>query len=109
MDKIESDRIKLQRQINKILSDPFWIPTLATDKAYVTTHDDCEGDFESGYLNVYFSKDGDAWIETHGKSLRFRTWGGGGRFLKIRNALLLLAEAIRQEGVEPNLKEKNHE
>ena len=75
-----------------------WPQHLETNHAYVTTHDDNDGDAQSGLLRVTFSPDGDAWIHTVGDSLRFRTWGGGGRFLKIRNALLLLAEAIRQEG-----------
>jgi hypothetical protein len=96
-------RESLQKRIDAILSEPFWPPNLKTDVAYTSTHDDNDGDIKSGYLTVMFSCDGDAWIETYGQhSLRFRMpILGGGAFPKIRNALLLLAEAIRQEGISP--------
>jgi len=93
-----------QEQIDKVLSDFYWPPNLVAGHLYVTTHDDNEGDPLSGQLKVVFGPDGDGWIEiTHkgrrpGGGLRFRTFGGGGKYLKVRNALLLLAEAIRQEG-----------
>lgn len=92
-----------QKIIDKVLGTPFWPPDLETQKAYVTTHDDNDGDPLSGLLQVTFTIDGDAWISIQSergstKALRFRTWGGGGKYLKIRNALLLLADAIRQEG-----------
>jgi len=87
-----------QKQIDKVLTEIFWPPNLET-KAYITTHDDNDGEPKSGMLCVAFSCDGDAWIEIIGqRQLRFRTMDGGGKFLKIRNALLLLADAIRQEG-----------
>ena len=105
MDELETNRIKLQKRINKILSDPIWPPNLKTGLTYSTTHDDNEGDSLSGFLSVWFTCDGDAWIKTESKnrsSLRFRMpLCGGGHYPKIRNALLLLAEAIRQEGLEP--------
>lgn len=96
----EKYRRNLQRRITRILSDPFWPPKLEL-KDYATTHDDNDGKPASGFLTVAFSKDGDAWIETFGGVLRFRSVIGGSRFPKIRNALLLLAEAIRQEGISP--------
>lgn len=94
-----------QKDIDRILSGYFWPEHIDTRTPYTTTHDDNEGDPKSGYLTVMFSPDGDAWIETTKErrgQLRFRVpEQGGGKFPKIRNALLLLAEAIRQEGKEP--------
>lgn len=99
----------LQERIDKILTDHFWPPNLTTkDVVYRTTHDDNEGEPSSGFVSVMFSVDGDAWIEIGGKdgraspTLRYRMpITGGGRFPRVRNALLLLAEAIRQEGEDP--------
>ena len=88
-----------QKQIDKVLSEPYWPPNLQTGQSYVTTHDDNDGDPKSGMLCVQFSVDGDAWIEIIGRGpLRFRMMDGGGKFTKIRNAILLLSEAIRQDG-----------
>jgi len=93
-----------QKKIDAVLTEYFWPPNL-TNQTYITTHDDHDGEPTSGMLSVVFSCDGDAWIKTYGRhSLRFRTLGGGGQFPKIRNALLLLADAIRQEGQDPTEK-----
>ena len=92
------------KDINNVLDSYFWPETLDTCRIYSTTHDDHGGKPESGILCVQFSQDGDAWINiksdrsTNGL-LRFRMpMQGGGKYPKIRNALLILAEAIRQEG-----------
>jgi hypothetical protein len=89
----------LQVDIDEILSGMFWPEHLKTNKSYVVTHDDNDGDSESGFMNVIFSADGDAWISVNCKKmLRYRMpFDGGGKYPKVRNALLLLAEAIRQE------------
>jgi hypothetical protein len=98
-----SDSKKLQKRIDKILTDPFWPPNLKTNVTYMTTHDDNDGDPSSAFMCVTFSVDGDAWIQTYGRrDLRYRQpIFGGGRFPRIRNALLLLAEAIRLDGILP--------
>ena len=96
-----------QKTLDKVLTEPYWPQTLKTGEEYITTHDDHEGEPMSGTLHVQFSIDGDAWIRICGKdrpspALRFRMPGiGGGKFKRVRNALLLLAEAIRQEGENP--------
>ena len=91
-----------QKDLDKILNGYFWPKKLKGRDSYLTTHDDNDGDPSSGYLAIEFSNDGDAWIKTSGPMLRYRMPGiGGGKSPKIRNALLLLAEAIRQEGQEP--------
>jgi hypothetical protein len=87
------------KQINKALTDFYWPPQLDSDRAYITTHDDNDGDPLSGFMSLIFDQCGDAHLQVTGRSLRFRTMGGGGRFPKIRNALLLLAVAIKEEGV----------
>lgn len=90
-----------QNQTDKLLDKPFWPPNLEADRYYITTHDDHDGEPKTGYLSVSVDHMGDAYIRVHGESLRFRTLCGGGKFPKIRAALVLLAEAIRQEGEDP--------
>lgn len=85
--------------INKVLTEIYWPPQLDAERVYVTTHDDNDGDPLSGFISLIFDQCGDAHLQVVGRSLRFRTFGGGGRFPKIRNALLLLAVAIKEEGV----------
>jgi len=86
------------KQIEKILETPFWPQNIETMKPYFITHDDCDGDKSEG-LRVTISNDGDVWIsDTINRpmtSCRFRTHGGGGRSLRVRNALLILAMAIK--------------
>lgn len=90
-----------ERQVGKamdtLLEGAYWPGTLVSRTAYVRVQDDCDGDL-SQCLSVGFSQDGDAWIQTHGPmTLRFRSLGGGGMSLRVRNALLVLAEAIRRD------------
>jgi len=63
-----------------------------------------EDDSYSGSITVVFSVDGDAWIgfnpdpeEFSHRSFRFRTSGGGGRSLRVRKALMVLAMAIKAD------------
>jgi len=88
----------MQQQINEILGKDFWPENLKTNVAYVTTHDDNDGDPTSGFLGISIDSQGDANVWIKGSQLRFRISDGGGKFHKIRNALLILADAIRQEG-----------
>lgn len=95
----ENDPAKLVKKIDKILDSYFWLPTLAAPESFKTTHDDNDGDPSSGFLTVTIGMDGDLWIKTHGPALRFRMpMSGGGKFHRIRNALLILAHAIKKEG-----------
>jgi hypothetical protein len=80
-----------------MLNDCVFPPNLHAD-TFITTHDDNDGDPASGQLIVSIDEFGDVHLSMIGRYLRFRTFSGGGKFLKIRNALLLLADAIRQEG-----------
>jgi len=91
---------EIQKAVSKVLTNHYWLPTLDINTCYSRRHDDTDGDF-GGNIFVTFSKDGDAWIrvDTSGV-LRFRTGDGGGQSLKTRAALLILAEAIRQDNIE---------
>lgn len=91
--------------VQALLETPFWLPTLTTMNTYARLHDDHDGTKE-GVLNVVFSPDGDAHVWIAGidgrvsQSLRFRNYGGGGVSLRTRNALLVLAEAMRLDSEE---------
>jgi len=92
-----SNQDKVSRDVSRILKKDFWLPGLVVGECYRRLHDDNDGEKE-GYVIVGFLPDGDAWIttdKTRGSGLRFRTSFGGGRSLRVRNALLILAEAIR--------------
>ena len=82
--------------VKELLDTPFWLTTLKTDTTYFRTHDDCDGDLSQG-IGVAIDQQGDVWIGMGNESRRFRTYGGGGMSLRVRNALLVLAEAIRQD------------
>ena len=84
-----------QNQLMEFLDQPFWPEGLDTTTRYFRTEDDCDGGLHEG-LVVTFSEDGDAWIQTIGSS-RFRTGLGGGRSLRVRAAILLLAMAIQAD------------
>jgi hypothetical protein len=90
----------IKKAVNGLLEGAFWIPTLSSEGVYIRRSDDANGD--AGFnqeLQVTFSPDGDAWIILPFSmySLRFRTYFGGGISLRTRNALLVLAEAIRRD------------
>ena len=101
--KLQEHREKID-QIHELLEQPFWPETIESNKRYFITHDDNDGDKSKG-LEVAFSIDGDAWIDTTCPNpfdaCRFRTHGGGGRNQRVRNALLILAEAIRLDNEGP--------
>lgn len=94
IEKIE----KLVKDSRRVLESPFWIPELKTDTSYQRLHDDHDGTQE-GRIMVSFLPGGDAVVVTDGRRrgepLRFRTPGGGGTSLRVRNALMLLAWAIK--------------
>ena len=86
--------------VRKLLDDGLsWPPELSADTMYERIHDDNDGTGE-GCIRVGFTPDGDAWITTdkhHGQVLRFRTALGGGNSVRVRNALVLLALAIKRD------------
>ena len=81
--------------VKRLLEEPFWIPTIESDKVYSRIRDDDDGTL-TGELSVFFDMVGDAYISVGlGETFRFRTYGGGGRSERTRTALMILAEAIR--------------
>lgn len=91
--------LALDRALNTLLERPYWLQTLETRDTYTRRHDDTDGRRDSEQdLVVTFGPDGDAWIEAGaGKALRFRTWAGGGQSMRVRAAMMVLAEAIRRD------------
>jgi hypothetical protein len=75
-----------------------WPEGLEARERYERLHDDHDGTGQ-GKLVVVIGEDGDAWVDVQGKrpmeTLRFRTHQGGGRSVRVRNALLMLAFAIK--------------
>lgn len=90
----------LVQYIHKILTSYFWPPSLHTTEIYERQHDDTDGEIGEGYLTVEFNSVGDAFVGVDGKTLRFRMNNGGGKSPCVRNALLVLAEAIRLDNEE---------
>ena len=91
-----------EEMVKKILETPFWIDTLGTEEVYQRVHDDHDGTFE-GRICISISSDGDVWLSTdkhRGPPLRFRCELGGGASPRVRNALLILAEAIRLDNLD---------
>lgn len=91
------------KDVRRVLETPFWIHDLKKNVSYERLHDDHDGE-RKGTIQVTFSDDGDAWISADlcypGQMLRFRTFIGGGLSLRVRNALMVLAEAIRLDNEE---------
>ena len=96
---------RLLKNVRCVLETPFWIPELNVNGVYQRLHDDIDGIFE-GRIIIQFSRDGDVWVSTDippNKSLRFRMAGyltGGGRSPRTRNALMLLALAMKLDNEE---------
>lgn len=90
------------KDIDHLLQDGMiWPEGLEARTRYERLHDDHDGT-NAGSIVIVIGDDGDAWIDLIGKqpcqSLRYRTGMiGGGRSPRVRNALLLLAYAIKLE------------
>lgn len=94
------------KAVAKLLRSNFWLPTLRPGERYARLQDDHDG-LRWGILSVVFSEDADAWIEVDmngvevcGQTARFRTGHGGGQSLRTRQALQILAEAMRLDTLE---------
>ena len=103
------DYAKIKKSI-KFLLNGSWFPNwiiredYSPSKSFVVSdlfvsHDDCDGELEG--IRVTIGADGDVWVmvmsDRHRRGVRYRMpMTGGGRYPKVRNALLILAEAIRQ-------------
>lgn len=85
--------------LETLLESPFWPSSLSPDVRYARVHDDCEGHRDDAQqLAVLIGRDGDVHVLLPDfRSLRFREPMGGGVSPRVRNALLVLAEAIRRD------------
>ena len=98
----EAKHLDPVRAVGRILEPDYWLQTLATRVGYTRRHDDTDGkrDHEQD-LTVCIGPDGDCWLTAGGgQPLRFRTYAGGGQSLRTRQALMVLAEAIRLDNEE---------
>ena len=90
---------QIEQVVRKILEKPFWLESLRAENVFVRQHDDHHGTSE-GLLSLKISCNGDVCITTSnlpGRSLMFRTIDGGGQSERVRNALIILALAIKIE------------
>ena len=90
----------LEQVIEELLDTPFWPPGIDTNTIYQVQTDDTDGKPDYGILMVQFSVDGDAWVSQSTQmglpdNIRFRNWGGGGHHLRVRNAICVLAMAMK--------------
>ena len=101
---------KLIEYARLILENPFWIPDLNDNDYYERLHDDHDGTFE-GKIIVCFDKFGDVHIGTDRERnwLRFRNSGGGGMSLRVRNAIMILALAIKLDNEKNPIEESQKE
>lgn len=95
----------IEATIRKVLETPFWPSTIKPGECYQRYEDDSP----FGFLSITFGGDGDGHMlvlhEQDPKerrfSMRFRMpMTGGGQSPRVRNALLILAEAIRLDNLE---------
>lgn len=94
---------ELDKALHDLLEGDFWIDTLSADVCYSRLHDDRDGHTTSEHtLQVYVAPDADlhVFLPNSMESLRFRNYFGGGKSLRVRNALMVLAEAIRRDNEE---------
>jgi hypothetical protein len=86
--------------LNTLIEGSYWPDSISTNTTYVRRQDDTDGERSSEHdLVVHIGCDGDAWVRAGGslRTLRFRNCFGGGWSVRVRNALLVLAEAIRRD------------
>jgi hypothetical protein len=87
------------KAMDTLLESPFWPVSLSPDVTYTRVHDDSDGSRgDDQQLAVLIGRDADAYVLLPGlTSLRFREPLGGGLSPRVRNALIVLAEAIRRD------------
>lgn len=99
--KPSTTQTSIDRALNTLLERPMWPRQVAARKSYVRRHDDSDGERgQEQEISVYIAQDTDAWVRIGDRTLRFREAFGGGLSPRTRNALLVLAEAIRRDNEE---------
>ena len=90
---------EMDELIKKILETHFWPTELKVNEVYTCQHDDTDGSHE-GCLSVLVDFCGDVRLKLDNHPmLRFRIHGGGGNSLRTRNALLILAIAMKLDAL----------
>jgi len=92
--------LAVSRAMNTLLEGSYWPATLGARDTHTRRQDDTDGQRGPDQdLSVSIGPDGDMWVvlPSSAQSLRFRTAAGGGQSLRVRNALMVLAEAIRRD------------
>ncbi len=85
---------RLVKDARRVLENPFWIPGLS-DESYGIIPDDDDGNEERILSVTFLPHTGDVTISIgNHPPARFRDSFGGGKKLRVRNALMLLAWAI---------------
>lgn len=91
----------LEAEIKKLLESSFWPVDLEAMELYSVQADDAEGiegRDDVGIVSLIVGDNGDVAISVDNKGCTFRYHGqGGGEHRFVRNALVILAEAIRLE------------
>ena len=94
-------RTEIPETIKALLDDAYWLDDLEPQVEYSRSQDDHEGDITNGVLHVVITCDGDAHVmityQHSGEFIRFRTALGGGLSLRTRNALVILALAMKMD------------
>ena len=88
-----------QQALDLVLEAAYFIPTLAASQAYRGWGDGIPANPDRKELTVYIAPDSDVHLWSGGRPLRFRDYFGGGLSLRTRQALLVLAEALRRTEV----------
>lgn len=88
--------------IDELLDFSFWPAGISTNVVYSAQTDDSDGKPDYGWLMAQCSVDGDLHFLVSSKrgypdKIRFRTYGGGGVHLGVRNAGLVLAYAMMKD------------
>lgn len=98
---------KHQKALDLLLEDSYWIDSLKAGCSYERRQDDTDGSTEFDQaLKVIIGLDSDVYVfpifDVNGgfRTLRYRNFYGGGQSQRVRNALLILAEAMRRDNEE---------
>ena len=95
-------RDNVEQIVEELLDLPFWPTGIKSMTRYKVQTDDTDGDPTVGWLTVVIGPDGDAHVSATARDgipdeIRFRTFAGGGSHLRVRNACLILAVAMKKD------------
>ena len=97
--KKEMTTEEMMKAVEYLLENPLPMPEVEHSEAYSRLHDDHDGTCR-GKLIVQMDQNGDMWFNSDARPyqcLRFRNFIGGGRSLRVHNALRILALAIKKD------------